>query len=207
MHGRWVERHPGDIAVKCGRHICLDESSALQLAREAGVPTPRMHKAERTADGVCRIHMDFVPGQTLDKVWPELSLEQKADVVRQLREILTAMRAQKPPAQTLIGTCSGGEVHDLRVYSHYTAGPFEDEEAFNKGTVLDLLPGTPMVLREAFARRLRTDHRLTFIHADIAQHNIMIHGGRITALLDWEYAGWFPEYWEYVKFFERPCQH
>ncbi|KAI9746822.1 MAG: hypothetical protein M4579_007582, partial [Chaenotheca gracillima] len=143
MHGRWVERYPGDIAVQCGRHICLDESSALKLAREAGVPTPRMDKAERTADGVCRIHMDFVPGQTLDK--------QKEDVVRQLREILTAMRAQKPPAQTPIGTCNGGEVRDLRVYSHYTAGPFDDEEAFNKGTVLDLLHPAPTVLREAFA--------------------------------------------------------
>lgn len=22
--------------------------------------------------------------------------------------------------------------------------------------------------------------------------------GRIVALLDWEYAGWYPEYWEYV---------
>jgi len=23
--------------------------------------------------------------------------------------------------------------------------------------------------------------------------------GRITGIIDWEYAGWYPEYWEYAK--------
>jgi len=22
---------------------------------------------------------------------------------------------------------------------------------------------------------------------------------RVTAILDWEYAGWYPEHWEYIK--------
>lgn len=30
-------------------------------------------------------------------------------------------------------------------------------------------------------------------------HNILVEGGRITGIIDWEYAGWYPEYWEYVK--------
>jgi hypothetical protein len=31
---------------------------------------------------------------------------------------------------------------------------------------------------------------------------MIVENGRITALLDWEFAGWFPEHWEFVKFFE-----
>jgi hypothetical protein len=27
----------------------------------------------------------------------------------------------------------------------------------------------------------------------------MVEGGRITAILDWESAGWFPAHWEYCK--------
>ncbi|KAI9739868.1 MAG: hypothetical protein M1818_004924 [Claussenomyces sp. TS43310] len=34
-------------------------------------------------------------------------------------------------------------------------------------------------------------------------HNIMVKDNKITGLIDWEYAGWYPEYWEYVKFFQR----
>lgn len=30
--------------------------------------------------------------------------------------------------------------------------------------------------------------------------------GRITGIVDWEEAGWYPEYWEYVKFLERPAE-
>ncbi len=26
---------------------------------------------------------------------------------------------------------------------------------------------------------------------------------KITGIIDWEDAGWYPEYWEYVKFFQR----
>lgn len=26
----------------------------------------------------------------------------------------------------------------------------------------------------------------------------MVRNGHIVALLDWEFAGWYPEYWEYV---------
>lgn len=26
----------------------------------------------------------------------------------------------------------------------------------------------------------------------------MVRNGHIAALLDWEFAGWYPEYWEYV---------
>jgi hypothetical protein len=31
----------------------------------------------------------------------------------------------------------------------------------------------------------------------------MVHDNKLAGLLDWEFAGWYPEYWDYVKFFER----
>jgi len=34
--------------------------------------------------------------------------------------------------------------------------------------------------------------------------NIIVQGDHVQALLDWEFAGWYPEYWEYVKFFNQP---
>lgn len=42
--------------------------------------------------------------------------------------------------------------------------------------------------------------RTVFTHADIAPRNIMIdEQNKVTGILDWEYAGWYPDYWEYAQ--------
>jgi thiamine kinase-like enzyme len=42
-----------------------------------------------------------------------------------------------------------------------------------------------------------------FTHRDLTLGNIIISGPpgsqRITGIVDWEQAGWYPEYWEYCK--------
>lgn len=37
-----------------------------------------------------------------------------------------------------------------------------------------------------------------FTHGDIAARNIIVRDRKIVAILDWEFAGWYPEYWDYV---------
>lgn len=48
-----------------------------------------------------------------------------------------------------------------------------------------------------------TGTRVYFTHGDLNLGNIMVTGSpgthRITAILDWEQAGWYPEHWEYCK--------
>ena len=47
---------------------------------------------------------------------------------------------------------------------------------------------------------MRRDPKIVFSHGDLNLHNIVVKDGDIVALLDWECAGWYPEYWEYIKF-------
>lgn len=43
-------------------------------------------------------------------------------------------------------------------------------------------------------------HKIVFTHADINMRNVLVNeNGRISGIVDWECAGWFPEYWEYTK--------
>jgi thiamine kinase-like enzyme len=42
-------------------------------------------------------------------------------------------------------------------------------------------------------------HEILFTHGDISPRNIMVRDGHIAAIIDWQYAGWYPEYWEFVK--------
>jgi thiamine kinase-like enzyme len=42
-------------------------------------------------------------------------------------------------------------------------------------------------------------HRILLTHGDISPRNIMVRNGHIAAIIDWQYAGWYPEYWEFTK--------
>jgi aminoglycoside phosphotransferase len=43
-------------------------------------------------------------------------------------------------------------------------------------------------------------HDIVFTHADLNLRNILVDEmGKISGIVDWECAGWYPEYWEYTK--------
>ncbi|KAJ2925333.1 hypothetical protein H1R20_g11795, partial [Candolleomyces eurysporus] len=47
---------------------------------------------------------------------------------------------------------------------------------------------------------LPRSNKSVFTHGDIAPRNILVSkSGRILALVDWENAGWYPDYWEYAN--------
>jgi aminoglycoside phosphotransferase (APT) family kinase protein len=42
----------------------------------------------------------------------------------------------------------------------------------------------------------------TFTHGDLHNENIMVDGaagGNVTGILDWEFSGYFPAWWEYAS--------
>ncbi|KAK8174500.1 hypothetical protein BC567DRAFT_209769 [Phyllosticta citribraziliensis] len=194
-YGCRVERRPGNLVVKHGRRVTVAERDALAYAGTLNLPVPRLHElpapeaeAEAEAEAAAAtekanagsvghgvsIWMDYIDGAMLEDVWPAMTAAQKMDVARQLRAILEEMRRQT----------------DRRLYNACHGGPFADEAAFD-AFQLDVYETTPCEV-----------HRVVFTHGDLTQLNIIVDKDsyRIRALLDWEYAGWYPEYWEYVKF-------
>lgn len=183
------------------------EVTALQLiAERLDIPVPRIYQALTRPDGTISISMEFIDGHTLSDLWPSLSDEQKLAIAQQLRAILIAMRSLQGD-QSTIGSCGGGPAMDLRRYSTYRGGPFQNEDDFNDFLISGVFAATPSILVRKFRQRLRIDHRVVFTHADLAQHNIIIRDNNVVALVDWQYAGWYPEYWDYVKFFSRPARN
>lgn len=42
-------------------------------------------------------------------------------------------------------------------------------------------------------------HRITFTHGDLKAYNILVgDDGHLSGFLDWESAGWYPEYWDFT---------
>ena len=43
---------------------------------------------------------------------------------------------------------------------------------------------------------LHRKYRMCFTHSDLHTDNILVKDGKLAAIIDWECAGWYPEYWE-----------
>lgn len=185
---------------KSGSRVRIEESRALQFAHSLQLPVPAVHKVN-VSDRETGILMDFVDGECLEEAWLSMDAEQKRSVAEQIGHIVTTMR-QAAPDQRSIGAF-GGPARDCRQISDYSGGPFANEAEFNI-FVLDLLRGTPSMIRSTLVEALNVNSQIVFTHGDLTPRNIIVKGDRVQALLDWEYAGWYPEYWEYVKFFDRP---
>lgn len=118
----------------------------------------------------------------------------------------------QPQPDGWIGSVVGLASFDYRVSPGSLFGPFPDECAYNDWRVSTFSyfanqhPPTGNRLKE-LRKTMRDDHRIKFTHGDISPRNILVNvegdgpdGVSVVALLDWEQAGWRPEYWEAVKF-------
>ena len=201
MFHRKVVLYPDSTVVKSGKRIAMGEAEALKVAALVGIPAPRLLGTNSTT-GRPEIRMSYIRGQTLESLCPSMTVDQKKDIARQLRIIVGLMRSVAPPTK-LIGSCNGTEIRDTRVHFTYHSAPCRDEKAFNEFLKAALYEPTPPLVREAFHRRLRTDHCIVLSHCDLTPRNIIVEDGRIQGLVNREDSGWYPEYWEYVKFFQR----
>jgi serine/threonine protein kinase len=189
-------RQPDGRLKKSGPRVRAEEFEDLKYARSIGLPVPAAHEflpEEQT------ILMDFVEGDTLESVWPTLSESEKESIARQLGQFISSMRSGRQD-EVYIGAING-PARDCRRFSDYTGGPFTDETSFN-AFVCNIYKQCPKPIRDAFIASMRTDHAIRFTHGDLSPRNIIVKDGKLQAVVDWEFAGWYPEHFEYVKFFE-----
>ena len=141
--------------------------------------------------------MKHVEGRVLSDVWPTLYNSEKIKIVQQLREILEKMQQHQ---RNFIGGIHGTPAVDIRMVRR-EGGPFSTEEQFNQFLRSGMILAAPKIYRSMLEGAMKKDHDIVLTHGDISPRNIIVNDNQIVAILDWESAGWYPEYWEYVKFF------
>lgn len=142
--------------------------------------------------------MDYMPGKPLDKAWDTLQAEQKLCVANELRDYVAQMRTLKGD---YVGGVGRGKAY-VGKFDILEGGPFNSEQDFNEFILSDLVKTVPKLLRHYLKHALYEGHEIVFTHADLGPRNILIDdNGHVTAILDWEYAGWYPEHWEYIRAF------
>lgn len=210
-----VKRLTKSTVVKFGQaaHLRLEAEATRYAALHTSIPVPIIYDMWTQDDGNAVLVMEFMEGELLQRKWPSLSIRQKRSVMHTLRQFIEELRAlPQPQPGGWIGSANNGPCFDFCAYGSKPFGPFSNERAYNDWRIStfseigDMHPPTATRLKQ-IRDDMPDDHRITFTHGDITRGNILIRINKndiedvsIVALLDWEQAGWRPEYWETTKF-------
>ena len=196
-----IYRIDDNTVVKKGEGVRMAEVAAMRFVRSnTTVPVPLVKDAyvDKT-DGQGYIIMEYIDGKRLDEAWESYSQSEKENVCRQLKAYIEQLRACKG---TGVGAVGGTHCEDQFFSDDPTGyGPFATIGDFHLGLIRalrakDQSSWTEMVVK--FIEAL-PQQGIVLTHGDLAPRNILVRDGKVVALLDWEYAGYYPSYWEYAK--------
>lgn len=199
--------------VKFGRTVHLAEASALRLvAASTSVPVPKVYCAFRNEkSGKSYIVMERIDGEMLGQKWGQMSEVEREGILGQLKEMWEELRGITNERPGTVCATDGGTLHDHRIWGAAGAkgmGPFKTEGEFNlflrngiestenmeEGEEKRDIERLIEMHREQEGRHLKT----VFTHGDVSVSNILVKGGKVVGLIDFEMAGFYPEYWEYT---------
>lgn len=207
---------PG-LMVKRGTGVRLEEAGNLEYVRNNTlIPVPKVHCAF-TRNGCMYIVMDYIRGQTLWSWWQTASAESKDSVRRQLIGYMNTLRSVPNPTSGRIGGLNGGAIYDYRYtsgkgaspYPEESFGPFHDAHDFHLWLRNGFTSPTNGEAGEksdqdADIDRMcqiqdRRNYTSKITHGDFNSNNIIVRDNKVAAFIDWEMAGWYPDYWEYTS--------
>ncbi|KKF96531.1 Phosphotransferase enzyme family protein [Ceratocystis platani] len=214
----------GDI-LKEGSKVRLNEEIAMGFIAKhcPSITVPKVVHADYGKYG--RIYMTKVPGVVLSDVWSQLNEETKLRVCRDIWALIEEMRNVKRPEghfpEQKYVTMDGGYTFDPLLGDHDDPNPplFNDqifreriEQRYLNAHQCKFMrrsqrmespslepTSQPKVTREIL--HLPHCEKEVLTHGDLAPGNILVDPDTtlITAILDWESAGWYPDYWEWAK--------
>ncbi|DAA73964.1 TPA_exp: Uncharacterized protein A8136_3746 [Trichophyton benhamiae CBS 112371] len=169
------------------------ERQAMELiAKTTTIPVPKVFEAryvDREEGKNFYIVMEYIPGKPLNVAWNDLSESQRKATCLEIDGYLAQLRKLTGDR---IMAADGGAL-DVGLYQRRYLGPYDTEQEFHHA----LGKGEP--------HDLGNNHTIHFAHADLAPRNIIVDDtGHINAIVDWERAGWYPEYWDLVRMYTDP---
>ncbi|RVX71707.1 hypothetical protein B0A52_03891 [Exophiala mesophila] len=220
---RFFQRHgpcspiSQNLVVKTGKFVHLTEAATLRFIRSnTTIPVPRVH-CSFIHDNQAYIAMERIRGETIADAWPSLSTSDLESLFAQLRHILKEMRSLRPFG-TGVRSCTGSSFRDSRIpRSKPRFGPFETIHELHvwlrDGFQLEQHQGRD---RDRQRQRQLDDQDWTeiqdmiskqdgpwpppiFTHGDLNPFNILVRGAQVVGIIDWEFSGWYPYYWEYTS--------
>ncbi|KAE8144794.1 kinase-like domain-containing protein [Aspergillus avenaceus] len=168
--GGAVRQLPFGLYSKSCRCPGRNEAVALQLVEKyTSVPAP-IWIDDYEENGHTTLIMTQVRGAPLNQVIDRLSYQELEQLSASLKTAIHQIRRIPNQTSFRFANTLGGPLYDHRLETSTSTIPY-----------------------------LSHPYRSFFSHADLNSRNILISRGRLAGIVDWECAGFFPEYWEYTK--------
>ncbi|KAF1999752.1 hypothetical protein P154DRAFT_563821 [Amniculicola lignicola CBS 123094] len=199
----------GDFVEKTGDRVRPREAVALRLVQQhTSVPVPTVH-SQSFADDHGTIRMSYVDGDRLDKIWPDFEDcdEIKEDVCNRIWDLIYQFRTIPKPTEfansfqcAADGTASTDVL--IKALPTHSSDPLASDADLRQRIYERYWEFNGRRYEKELPDMLPRSDRTVFTHSDIAPRNIIIGEGGdcpIAGIVDWEDAGWYPEYWEYAN--------
>jgi len=182
--------------------ILEDTIKVIEVARQSGIRAPCIKRIIRhNNDAYCI--MERIQGTTLEDAWPKLSWFTVIRLILQLRRFVQILRSV---TSLTAGSLATGECRSFWLEDRYglpaRSGPKELTH------FLTFWAGFVSIRREVKSPAQGSVHPkgripptagiFVLTHHDLAPRNIMIDGAGKLWLIDWDYAGFYPKYFEYA---------
>ncbi|KMP00997.1 hypothetical protein CIRG_01137 [Coccidioides immitis RMSCC 2394] len=190
-HVRDVQRLPFNLYLKRSRLLRVQyEAHALKMVAEyTTLNAPRVVDfIELPAKREGWLLTNCIEGDIAGKCLQTMNAEQLHQFSIDFRNYVEQIRSL------------GGECQDCRIDNEDgSTGPYDNIADFNKH-LMDMCGLIPNPADRAVIANVHSrSYRVFFTHADLNPANVLVHSGRLSGFVDWEFAGWYPEYWEFTK--------
>jgi aminoglycoside phosphotransferase (APT) family kinase protein len=171
----------------------LKHETELMRSLQNEIPVPKIFAFGEQDDRAYQIQQ-FISGQKLYAVWKDLLPVVQENIAAELASYLKILHSRIAPH-------FGPVSEDTRPYDSWTGyltekftHTLEEIDAYH----LRMVPGFVELAQDYFAqhRHVLQDAVPTLVHGDLSFVNILIHDGKIAALLDFEYAMQAPKDYE-----------
>ena len=193
-----------NLIVKSARldSIKLEEAANIQQIRQLTmIPIPEVVRVNADNRKIY-IFMSYIPGRPLEEIWPLITTDAKDHIATQLKVYMNELRSVSPPSPAYFGSLESHTCIDSRTLTRTNIGQnslISSEAEFNKFIMKDLKTVYHDEYYNMLLSMMRCDHKLVLSHGDFHPRNILVENDIVVGLIDWEFAGWYPEHWEYLK--------
>ncbi|PYI11380.1 kinase-like protein [Aspergillus sclerotiicarbonarius CBS 121057] len=179
----------------------LEVDTLSKLAAHKDIPTPKVLRDWVDRDGRYFVLEERIDGQTLEEAWPSLSESQKTVIADQVVQVRNKLR--KLTSTAIQGIDQGPCYPALIFFDYEPRGPFHsDAELWDAlSRILHDPPRKcfPEKTLKNLKKRLPPCEPYVITHCDLNLGNIMVKDGELVGILDWEYAAYYPIWYEYVS--------
>ncbi|KPM41896.1 hypothetical protein AK830_g4648 [Neonectria ditissima] len=194
--------------VKTGPVVHLTEGATMKfVAENTLIPVPKIY-CSFVWRNRAYIVMERIRGEAITRTWRRLSRDARQSIFAQLNLLMQELRTLQPQSHG-IQSCTSGSLRDSRIPRAFPRfGPFTSIQEFHLWLRDGLQPSeaqncvSEQEWKDIQEMATGQDGKWpppVFTHGDLNPANIFVRGNQVVGIIDWEFSGWYPNYWEYTS--------